>query len=224
MFQDVFLMHRILGKRMLKNGSKEYLIKWSGYSLDQATWEPEDHVYDRQMIEEYENKKTNQIHVNRKSVKEISEEEEDTSEDSEDEDSDDEDYRIARRREKRKHKHKKRDRSSHKKHKKKKRKHHHRDEDSDEEEEEDDDQDDEKRVKKIENPVRINPKELKVSIDLRKLRSHSILHGLKHSKSSLTSSDFKRPVLEDVQLSPDEESEDGEMDHHLDTEERSQDS
>ena len=48
----VYIVERIVDRRKVKN-KVEYLIKWSGYSSDENTWEPEDNVQDTSLIEKF---------------------------------------------------------------------------------------------------------------------------------------------------------------------------
>jgi hypothetical protein len=53
-----YVVEKVLGKRNT-NGVIEYKIKWQGYPLDQATWEPKSNLTKiTNLIKEYENKHT----------------------------------------------------------------------------------------------------------------------------------------------------------------------
>ena len=54
MDEDIYVVERILDKRVLENGEIEYLLKWFGYDEDEATWEPEENVFCKDLIELYE--------------------------------------------------------------------------------------------------------------------------------------------------------------------------
>ena len=73
-------VEKIIGKKMNGN-SKEYLIKWKGYSENESTWEPESNLENARLsIEKYEslmkkqekklnNKKRIKKSINKKKVK-----------------------------------------------------------------------------------------------------------------------------------------------------------
>ncbi|CAF1175604.1 unnamed protein product [Adineta steineri] len=54
MGEDIYVVEKILNKRILENGEIEYFIKWYGYDEDDATWEPEENVFCKDLIKLYE--------------------------------------------------------------------------------------------------------------------------------------------------------------------------
>ena len=51
--QSVFAAERILKKRKRK-GKMQYKVKWLGYPEDQSTWESEENILDKRLIEHFE--------------------------------------------------------------------------------------------------------------------------------------------------------------------------
>ena len=51
--QSIFAAERILRKRKRK-GKMQYKVKWLGYPEDQSTWEPEENILDKRLIEHFE--------------------------------------------------------------------------------------------------------------------------------------------------------------------------
>ena len=51
--QSIFAAERILKKRK-RNGKMQYKVKWLGYPEDQSTWEPEENILDKSLIEHFE--------------------------------------------------------------------------------------------------------------------------------------------------------------------------
>ena len=51
--QSIFAAERILKKRKRK-GKMQYNVKWLGYPEDQSTWEPEENILDKRLIEHFE--------------------------------------------------------------------------------------------------------------------------------------------------------------------------
>ena len=51
--QSIFAAERILEKRKRK-GKMQYKVKWLGYPEDQSTWEPEENILDKSLIEHIE--------------------------------------------------------------------------------------------------------------------------------------------------------------------------
>ena len=51
--QSIFAAQRILKKRKRK-GKIQYKVKWLGYPKDQSTWEPEENIFDKSLIEHFE--------------------------------------------------------------------------------------------------------------------------------------------------------------------------
>ncbi|CAF4368726.1 unnamed protein product [Rotaria sp. Silwood2] len=54
MADDIYVVEKILNKRILENGEIEYFLKWFGYNEDEATWEPEENVFCKDLIQLYE--------------------------------------------------------------------------------------------------------------------------------------------------------------------------
>ena len=50
--QSIFAAERILKKRK-RRGKMQYKVKWLGYPEDQSTWEPEDNILDKRLIEHF---------------------------------------------------------------------------------------------------------------------------------------------------------------------------
>lgn len=53
--EDVYDVERIVDSR-IKNGKKQYLIKWVGYSESENTWEMEENLMCGELLEEYKKK------------------------------------------------------------------------------------------------------------------------------------------------------------------------
>ena len=49
---DVYAAEKILKKRQ-RNGKVQYLVKWVGFPVSQSTWEPEEHILDARLLEEF---------------------------------------------------------------------------------------------------------------------------------------------------------------------------
>ena len=52
--ETVFNAEKILRHRV-QNGQTQYLVKWSGYPTSEATWEPEENLFDPRLLENYQN-------------------------------------------------------------------------------------------------------------------------------------------------------------------------
>lgn len=50
---DVWYVERILQHRSLPGGKFEYKVKWAGHGTEDATWEPDDHILDKNLIRNY---------------------------------------------------------------------------------------------------------------------------------------------------------------------------
>jgi hypothetical protein len=50
---SVYTVRKILDHRKKANGTLEFLIDWKGYSLKDATWEPETHIVDHDSVKDY---------------------------------------------------------------------------------------------------------------------------------------------------------------------------
>jgi chromobox protein 1 len=65
MADDIYVVEKILAKRISETGQVEYFLKWFGYTEEDATWEPEENVFCKDLIEQYEFKnKFNEIQKN----------------------------------------------------------------------------------------------------------------------------------------------------------------
>ncbi|MEQ2221423.1 hypothetical protein ILYODFUR_015777 [Ilyodon furcidens] len=53
--EQVFAVESILKKR-LRKGNMEYLLKWKGWPPKYSTWEPEEHILDRRLVQVFEDK------------------------------------------------------------------------------------------------------------------------------------------------------------------------
>ncbi|KAM6951093.1 chromobox protein homolog 7 [Aplochiton taeniatus] len=53
--EQVFAVESVIKKRV-KKGNVEYLLKWKGWPLKYSTWEPEEHILDRRLVQAYEEK------------------------------------------------------------------------------------------------------------------------------------------------------------------------
>ena len=49
----IFTVERIIDNRVLKNGAKEYLIKWKGFNDEENTWENERNILDTNILRKY---------------------------------------------------------------------------------------------------------------------------------------------------------------------------
>uniref|UniRef100_A0AC35U9V6 Chromo domain-containing protein n=1 Tax=Rhabditophanes sp. KR3021 TaxID=114890 RepID=A0AC35U9V6_9BILA len=50
---EMFVAEKIVDKRE-RNGREEYQVKWGGYSMEDCTWEPEEHLMNTTLISDYE--------------------------------------------------------------------------------------------------------------------------------------------------------------------------
>ncbi|CAF3360033.1 unnamed protein product [Rotaria socialis] len=65
MADDIYVVEEILDRKLLNNGQIEYLLKWFGYDEEDATWEPEENIFCKDLIRIYEsNRKFNEIQEN----------------------------------------------------------------------------------------------------------------------------------------------------------------
>lgn len=51
--KDIYVVNKIIGSRK-KNGIKQYLVNWEGYPDSDNTWENEDNIFCKKLINEYE--------------------------------------------------------------------------------------------------------------------------------------------------------------------------
>mmetsp|Transcript_16843 Transcript_16843/g.28659 ORF Transcript_16843/g.28659 Transcript_16843/m.28659 type:complete len:176 (+) Transcript_16843:31-558(+) len=51
---EYYSVQKIVSKQIGKNGGVEYLIKWQGYPATKNTWEPEENILSKYLIEEFE--------------------------------------------------------------------------------------------------------------------------------------------------------------------------
>ena len=55
MSEEEYVVEKIVGKRINKDGVLEYKVKWEGYSDQESTWEPLENLVNVQnIIEDYE--------------------------------------------------------------------------------------------------------------------------------------------------------------------------
>ena len=54
MADDIYVVEKIISRRVTESGQVEYFLKWFGYDEDDATWEPEENVFCKDLIEQYE--------------------------------------------------------------------------------------------------------------------------------------------------------------------------
>ncbi|AFN82627.1 chromobox protein [Encephalitozoon romaleae SJ-2008] len=50
---DIYTVDKIVGHRR-RRGTKQYLVKWEGYSDSENTWEDEKNIFCKKLIKEYE--------------------------------------------------------------------------------------------------------------------------------------------------------------------------
>ena len=55
--KSIFRAEKIL-KRRKRKGKTQYYVKWLGYPEEQSTWEPEDNIYDKSLVEMFEQSRT----------------------------------------------------------------------------------------------------------------------------------------------------------------------
>ena len=56
-----WLVERILDKRLFRNRQVQYLVKWKGYPMEEASWEPEAHVgRSQELLREFEERRQQQ--------------------------------------------------------------------------------------------------------------------------------------------------------------------
>ena len=53
--EEEYIVEKVLNKRIYDSGKVEYLIKWKGYSHEENTWEPKEHIYCQNLIDDFEN-------------------------------------------------------------------------------------------------------------------------------------------------------------------------
>ena len=53
--QTIFAAKKIL-KRRKRKGKVQYKVKWLNYPISQSTWEPEENILDRRLIESFEHR------------------------------------------------------------------------------------------------------------------------------------------------------------------------
>ncbi|CAF0745248.1 unnamed protein product [Adineta ricciae] len=54
MADDIYVVEKIISRRVTESGQVEYFLKWFGYDEADATWEPEENVFCKDLIEQYE--------------------------------------------------------------------------------------------------------------------------------------------------------------------------
>ncbi|KAL1234865.1 Chromobox protein [Trichinella pseudospiralis] len=55
---DVFMAECIMNERV-RNGKKEYLVRWEGYSEKYDSWEPAEHILGEELFAEFKKAKEN---------------------------------------------------------------------------------------------------------------------------------------------------------------------
>jgi len=55
--KSIFRAEKIL-KRRKRKGKIQYYVKWLGYPEEQSTWEPEENIYDKSLVEMFEQSRT----------------------------------------------------------------------------------------------------------------------------------------------------------------------
>eukprot|EP01116_Phalansterium_solitarium_P004577 TRINITY_DN1560_c0_g1_i1.p1 TRINITY_DN1560_c0_g1~~TRINITY_DN1560_c0_g1_i1.p1 ORF type:complete len:221 (+),score=35.39 TRINITY_DN1560_c0_g1_i1:99-761(+) len=53
--EDVFEVESVHG-RCMRNGKLQYLLKWKGYPTSENTWEDEDNIFSKDLLQEYDEK------------------------------------------------------------------------------------------------------------------------------------------------------------------------
>lgn len=53
---NIYNAEKIIKERV-KNGQKEYLLKWKGYSSKECTWEPRENIFDQRLFMSFEKAK-----------------------------------------------------------------------------------------------------------------------------------------------------------------------
>ena len=51
--EDVYRVDHLLNMRYSSDGSREFLVKWEGWSSEWNTWEPEEHILDQEMLYDF---------------------------------------------------------------------------------------------------------------------------------------------------------------------------
>lgn len=51
--EEDFDVERIIGHRLGSDGRSEYLIRWSGYGQESDSWEPEENIHQKSLIDDY---------------------------------------------------------------------------------------------------------------------------------------------------------------------------
>lgn len=64
--KQVYIVEKILDKRISASGRVEYLLKWKGYSNDDNTWEPVEHMKCKKLITKFEKDVNSQSKVAKK--------------------------------------------------------------------------------------------------------------------------------------------------------------
>lgn len=91
--KDVYQMDRILDKQII-NGRTEYLVKWFGYSDHFNSWQPEENIIYKKMIQDYERFLVKRFKRQAASKEKVQKEKKSKSRKDEDEFEEDEDLEV----------------------------------------------------------------------------------------------------------------------------------
>ncbi|XP_054763412.1 chromobox protein homolog 8-like [Lytechinus pictus] len=54
--ERVYAAESLLNRR-IRRGKAEYLVKWKGWSIKYSTWEPEDNIIDKRLLESFKKRR-----------------------------------------------------------------------------------------------------------------------------------------------------------------------